>query len=222
MSPRRETRVQRAVSPNVFTRGGGVILSVGLMDGMVMSKPIADGKPALAVSPSGMAASRRRSRSGSNPSQYQMTQAIDDSNRDAGLQVSHIETPGSALRTAQDPNALGYVLLPGSNGSGKPQGPFTVRAAAVAEAAANMAMSATSPNSRQTLSVQRTQRQLQRIADGTNFLINNSSLTAPLMTIVSSKSQTPRESPSLSAISSCSSKKLPIYTPHDHKLHTEA
>ncbi|KAK1947144.1 hypothetical protein P3T76_001154 [Phytophthora citrophthora] len=225
MPPRRETGIQRAVSPNVFSRGGGVILSVGLMDGMVMSKPIADGKSALAVSTSGMAAfPRRRSRSASNSSQHQrdqIMQAIDgkiDSNRDAavttGLQVNHIEASGSALRTGtQDPNALGYILLPGSNGSGKPQGPFTVRAAAVAEAAANMAIPAVPPNSRQTLSVQRTQRQLQRTnplgTDGTalsggatknippNFFINNSSLTAPLMTIVSSKAQTPRESTSV-------------------------
>ncbi|KAL3674409.1 hypothetical protein V7S43_000363 [Phytophthora oleae] len=191
------------------------------MDGM------ADTKPSLAVS-SGMAAfPRRRSRSASNSSQHrrdQIMQAVDskvDSSRDAtvtatsGLQVNHIEAPGSALRTgSQDPNALGYILLPGSNGTGKPQGPFTVRAAAVAEAAANMAMSAAPPNPRQILSVQRTQRQLQQrtttSADGTefslsggatrnflpNFFLNNSSLTAPLMTIVSNKAQTPREATS--------------------------
>lgn len=211
VSPRRETTVQRAISPNIFTRGGGVILNIGLMDGMVVSKSIADSRPAFP---------RRRSRSASNSSQPgrdQILQSVSgkvDSTREAtyspGLQVSHSEASGSALRTgAHDPNAPGYLLIPSGANSGKPREPFTVRAAAVAEAAASMAIAAAPVNPRQTFAVQRAQNQRvsQSTADGTalsvgggatknippNFFINNSSLTAPLMTIVSSKPATPRE-----------------------------
>ncbi|EGZ30513.1 hypothetical protein PHYSODRAFT_310398 [Phytophthora sojae] len=170
VSPRRETTVQRAISPNIFTRGGGVILNIGLMD--------VDSTREATYSP--------------------------------GLQVSHSEASGSALRTgAHDPNAPGYLLIPSGANSGKPREPFTVRAAAVAEAAASMAIAAAPVNPRQTFAVQRAQNQRvsQSTADGTalsvgggatknippNFFINNSSLTAPLMTIVSSKPATPRE-----------------------------
>ncbi|KAJ8575825.1 hypothetical protein ON010_g3386 [Phytophthora cinnamomi] len=216
VSPRRETAVQqRAISPNVFTRGGGVILSVGTMDGMVISKSISDGSPAGVP-----AFPRRRSRSASNSSQHRRDQILqsvsgkEDSPRDAtyspGLQVSHIEASGSALRTGvQDSNAPGYLLIPSVANSGKSREPFTVRAAAVAEAAAGMAMSAAPVNARHTFASQRTQHQRasQFTPEGTalsvpsgatrnippNFFINNSSLTAPLMTIVSSRAATPRE-----------------------------
>ncbi|KAE9360868.1 hypothetical protein PF008_g1592 [Phytophthora fragariae] len=215
VSPRRETTVQRAISPNVFTRGGGVILNIGMMDGMVISKSIADGKPVLP---------RRRSRSASNSSQHRRDQILQtvsdkvDSTRDAsiyspGLQVSHIEASRSALRTGvQDSTAPGYLLIPSGANSSKSREPFTVRAAAVAEAAASMAMAAAPVNPRHTFAVQRTQHQRasQSNPDGTalsvlggatknippNFFINNSSLTAPLMTIVSSKAATPREATS--------------------------
>jgi hypothetical protein len=217
VSPRREVAPQRLDSPNVFARGGGVILNIGMMDGIVVSKSIADGKPFAAASTAGIAAfPRRRSRSASISSQHrrdQMTQAAGKADsREAplppGMQVSHIEATGSTLRTGQEPNAPGYLLIPGASGAGKSREPFTVRAAAVAEAAASMA-SATSPVSpRHQISTQRTQLQLkqrasQSIADGLaasvaggamanippNFFTNNSSLTAPLMTIVSSKAR---------------------------------
>ncbi|GMF17122.1 unnamed protein product [Phytophthora lilii] len=202
-----------------------VILNIGMMDGMVISKSIADGKASVAVSTVGMASfPRRRSRSASNSSQHRRDQILQteagkvDSTREepftSGLQVSHIEASGSALRTGvQDPNAPGYILIPSGNGSGKAREPFTVRAAAVAEAAANMAMSAAPP--RQTFSVQRTYNQVQQrpsqskpdgmassVPGGAtknippNFFTNNSSLTGPLMTIVSSKASTPREATS--------------------------
>ncbi|KAG3033941.1 hypothetical protein PC120_g1683 [Phytophthora cactorum] len=221
-SLRKQTGLQRATSPNAFSRGGGVVLNIGMMEGMMISKSIADGKPGVAVSTSGMAAfPRRRSRSVSNSSQHrrdQIMQAVSgkvDSPREpsqsSGLHVSHIEASGSTLRTGiQDPNAPGYLLIPGAAGSGKSREPFTVRAAAVAEAAANMAMAAAPMNARQTFSAQHTLHQLQQHtsqfdSDGSvpaknispNFYTNNSSLTAPLITIVSSKAPTPREAPSI-------------------------
>ncbi|KAG2847749.1 hypothetical protein PC112_g958 [Phytophthora cactorum] len=221
-SLRKQTGLQRATSPNAFSRGGGVVLNIGMMEGMMISKSIADGKSGVAVSTSGMAAfPRRRSRSVSNSSQHrrdQIMQAVSgkvDSPREpsqsSGLHVSHIEASGSTLRTGiQDPNAPGYLLIPGAAGSGKSREPFTVRAAAVAEAAANMAMAAAPMNARQTFSAQHTLHQLQQHtsqfdSDGSvpaknispNFYTNNSSLTAPLITIVSSKAPTPREAPSI-------------------------
>ncbi|GMF27897.1 unnamed protein product [Phytophthora fragariaefolia] len=218
VSPRRELTIQRAISPNIFARGGGVILNVGMIDGMVISKSVTDGK-AMAAMPTAGAFPRRRSRSASNSSQQRRDQILQsvsgkvDNVRDAsGLQVSHIETSGLALRTAQDPNAPGYLLIPSAATSGKSREPYTVRAAAVAEAAASMTMSAASVSPRQTFAVQRTQyqRSSQYNSDGTalsvpggatknippNFLINNSSLTAPLMTIISSKAPAARDATS--------------------------
>ncbi|KAL4170895.1 hypothetical protein KRP22_008998 [Phytophthora ramorum] len=216
VSPRREVALQRATSPNVFARGGGVILNIGTMDGMVISMSTADGKSSAAVSTTGNAAfPRRRSRSASNSSQQRRDQAMQtagkmDITREAGLQVNHIEATKSVLRTgSQDPNAAGYILLPSAS-SGKSREPFTVRAAAVAVAAASMASAAAPVKPQQALSIQRTQfqvqqRSLQSNQDGIaasvvggstknippNVFINNSSLTAPLMTIVSSKAPTP-------------------------------
>ncbi|KAL4155086.1 hypothetical protein PRNP1_007200 [Phytophthora ramorum] len=221
VSPRREVALQRATSPNVFARGGGVILNIGTMDGMVISMSTADGKSSAAVSTTGNAAfPRRRSRSASNSSQQRRDQTMQtagkmDITREAGLQVNHIEATRSALRTgSQDPNAAGYILL-SSASSGKSREPFTVRAAAVAVAAASMASAAAPVKPQQALSIQRTQfqvqqRSLQSNQDGIaasvvggstknippNVFINNSSLTAPLMTIVSSKAPTPREATS--------------------------
>ncbi|KAL4099720.1 hypothetical protein PRIC1_007520 [Phytophthora ramorum] len=221
VSPRREVALQRATSPNVFARGGGVILNIGTMDGMVISMSTADGKSSAAVSTTGNAAfPRRRSRSASNSSQQRRDQAMQtagkmDITREAGLQVNHIEATKSVLRTgSQDPNAAGYILLPSAS-SGKSREPFTVRAAAVAVAAASMASAAAPVKPQQALSIQRTQfqvqqRSLQSNQDGIaasvvggstknippNVFINNSSLTAPLMTIVSSKAPTPREATS--------------------------
>lgn len=153
--------------------------------------------------------------------------------------MSHSEASGSALRTgAHDPNAPGYLLIPSGANSGKPREPFTVRAAAVAEAAASMAIAAAPVNPRQTFAVQRAQNQRvsQSTADGTalsvgggatknippNFFINNSSLTAPLMTIVSSKPATPREANSSIKRSNYSSKGARRRRQHDPKLRTEA
>ncbi|KAF1794436.1 Tetratricopeptide repeat [Phytophthora cactorum] len=159
-SLRKQTGLQRATSPNAFSRGGGVVLNIGMMEGMMISKSIADGKPGVAVSTSGMAAfPRRRSRSVSNSSQHrrdQIMQAVSgkvDSPREpsqsSGLHVSHIEASGSTLRTGiQDPNAPGYLLIQAQQVQENPENPLH-------------------------------------------------SLTAPLITIVSSKAPTPREAPSI-------------------------
>ncbi|ETM34653.1 hypothetical protein L914_18316 [Phytophthora nicotianae] len=235
--PRRPTGLQRATSPNMFSRGGGVVLNIGMMDGMMISKSIADGKPGVTVSTSEMAAfPRRRSRSASNSSQHrrdQIMQAVhgkNDSPREpSGLHVSHIEASGSTLRTgSEDPNAPGLLLTPGAAGSGTTREPFTVRAAAVAEAAANMAVSAADTNSQHTFSSQRTLRQLQQHmsqsdSDGTeqlknthsNVYTNNSSLTAPLVTIISSKTPMPREVPSINKINLQLHEMQATRTPHE-------
>ncbi|KAF4128712.1 hypothetical protein GN958_ATG22134 [Phytophthora infestans] len=113
----------------------------------------------------------------------------------SGLHVSHIEALGSTLRTGtQDPNALGLSLNPGAADSRTSREPFTVRAAAVAEAAANMAVPASPSNSGQSSSAQRALLQSQQHIpqfDANGPYINNSSLTAPLITIISSKAPTP-------------------------------
>ncbi|EEY63953.1 uncharacterized protein PITG_02464 [Phytophthora infestans T30-4] len=153
--PRKQTGLQRGTSPNIFSRGGGVVLNIGMMD---------------ADSPR-------------EPSQS------------SGLHVSHIEALGSTLRTGtQDPNALGLSLNPGAADFGTIREPFTVRTAAVAEAAANMAVPASPSNSGQPFSAQHTLLQLQQHipqSDANGPYINNSSLTAPLITIISSKAPTP-------------------------------
>lgn len=198
------------------------------MDGLIISKPIADGKPSVAASTVGMAAfPRRRSRSASitnqnRRDQLQTTGKV-DSTRDATLlSTQRIEASGSALRTgAHDPNTPGYLLIPSSTAA-KHQEPFTVRAAAVAEAAATMATAAAPITKRQSgVSTQRPQNQLQSrtsqtaaLGEGStgagaakaaglppNLFMDNSSLTAPLMTIVSTKPPGPQNrTPSVNRI----------------------
>lgn len=219
-TPRRQSVTKQLNSPITHSHGDAE-LSTEMMDHTMVSpstvdgtssivngtSSIVNGKSSILSAPEPVSVPRRYSQTEVKLSQHRRDEAvpsipvIDESgllpSEAHPIRINSLEP--SVRPGTQDLHAPGYRLIPDANTSRKP---FTVRAAAVTEAAAKMAKSKSYVNSRRNLLTQRTLDQwqqhrtsrfvLQEAAKDTlpNLFIDSSSFTAPLMTIYSSKAPT--------------------------------